>query len=392
MIPEYQASYIATPAEQAPAPYSGLGAPATQPAPDTPPMQLTLTPQQQGWLQLAESKNQLFAALQAGELRVQSILSNPPVIQTENPEKLRKEWKEWELSINQSKDIYSEDKEKRLSFTNFIKERIIDPAMEFEKRSENLIKSAVAHELEIKQTIRKIDEYYSALKSEENALVVHISNEQYRIALDYRQALLTRVHQFYVACLNMKTATPNLQDLRQELRKIQPGNMRKFERNLVSYDRACELLAEMTPYDPNTDLNDISIRCTEERFAMYTEDLKNAEAAAKQAEEQAQQAEAEAKAETELAMATNTLMGQAETVRIDTPKIKRKLKPVEENSQSWAFAVLAAFIKNNAAAAPKLRTKSWAKVSIGQMAKALADVASDTGEVFQGVQFREVEK
>lgn len=392
MTPEYQASYIATPAEQAPAPYSGLGAPATQPASGTPPAPMALTPQQQGWLQLAESKNQLFAALQAGELKVQELLNVLPAVTPDQPEALNGNLKILQDRIATAKKIAAEHKEMRLSFTGMLQERIVKPAMAFEERSRALIDTAAARELDMRRAASDIAEKVAAVKREENALVVHISNEQYRIANDYRQALLTRVHQFYVACLNMKTAAPNLEDLRQELRKIQPGNMRKFERNLVSYDRACELLAEMTPYDPNTDFKEISTRYIEERFAMYAEDLKNAEAAAKQAEKQAAKEAEEAKAETELAMATNTLMAQAETARIDTPKIKRKLEVIEENDQAWAFAVIAAFIKNSAQCAPKLRVKTWGKLNISQMAKTLAELASETGEQFQGLNFKEIEK
>lgn len=376
--PEYTPTVIAQ-SPAAPAPYAGLGTPG-------------LTPVQQGWLQLADAKQQLFQQLQAGELKVQQLLNVLPNVTPDQPDALANNLKVLQTRIADAKKIAAEYKEMRLAFTGMLTDRIFKPAMEFEQRSAKVIDTAAARELEMRKAAAAIAERDADIKREENALVVHISNEQYRVANDYRQALMLRIHQFYIACLNAKTQAPDFKDLAEALRAIQPGDMRKFERKLVSYDRAVELLNGMTPYDPNTDLQEALGKWIADKFAMYSEDLKNAEAAAKRAEQEVTQQVQEATEKTDLAMATNTLMGQAETARVDAPRVKRKLEAVEENSQAWAFAVLAAFIKNSAASSAKLRTKTWAKVSIGQMAKALAEVAGETGEQFQGVPMKEVEK
>lgn len=388
---DYAATYIATPAQQhpqdtqAPAPYSGLGAPAPTPL-------AALTPQQQGWLALAEAKNNLFTQLQAGELAVQAQVKELPLCTPEKPEALTANLKVLQDRIATAKKIASEHKEMRLSFTTAITDKVIKPAMEFEQRSATLIATAGARELEMRKAASEIAQKDADTKREENALVVHISNEQIRIANDYRQALLLRVHQFYIACLNDKTATPDFKDLEGALREIKPGVMAKFQRRLVSYERATELLQGMKAYDPNADLQAVLTEAIPNKFAMYAEDLKNAEAAAKKAEAEATQQVEEAKEETTLAMATNTLMGQAETAAVDAPKVKRKLEWVEGNTQAAAFAVIAAFVKNSAQCAPKLRVKTWGALKVSQMAKALAELAGETGEQFQGMQFKEIEK
>lgn len=293
--------------------------------------------------------------------------------------------------LKQAKQIAAEHKEMRLAFTGMITERIIKPAMEFEQRSAELISAADDRELLLRKASSQQAESAAAMKREENALITHISNEQIRIATDYRRNLDARVSRYYAECLKGGVQEPDMAYLKDELRSFAIADMNKFQLRLLSREKATEILNGLVAYDPAMDLNAV-IDALPERFAMYAQDLANASAAVEQIEKQAAEQDEAAKKEAEITIATNTLMAQAETLAVDAPKVKRKLEAVEENSQAWAFAVIAAFVKNSTACAPKLRVKTWGKLTIAQMAKALADVATETGEVFHGVQMREVER
>jgi len=84
------------------------------------------------------------------------------------------------------------------------------------------------------------------------------------------------------------------------------------------------------------------------------------------------------------------LIAQAETLIVDTPKVKREIKIVVIESEAWAMAVMTNFIKNWQHVNKYVKVKSWAKLSIGQMADALAKHISETGETFSNLQTEEV--
>jgi len=339
-----------------------------------------LTPQQQGWLSLADYKQQVFTALQQGELAIQATLANLPDDLLTVQERLKA-----------AKQQAAQVKECRLQFTGMINDRLIKSSMEFEKRIDALIATAATLELKLRKAAEAVELERAALQREEQQLQAHIVNENYRVETEYRNAINRWITDFYAGCLRKRIPQPDLSELQGIIENIKVSAPSVFQIRLVSRPRAEEIYSAIQRPDLAA-IRDGAIASLPERFSMYAHDLQNAEAAAKAVEEAQATQEAEAKQTVELTAATNVLMAQAETVAVGAPKVKRNLKVVEENSEKWALAVMGHFIKNLPAVAPKLRVKSWAKLNIGQMAEALAKVAGETGELFTGLTMEEIEK
>ncbi|TAN17209.1 MAG: hypothetical protein EPN37_07080 [Chitinophagaceae bacterium] len=353
--------------------------------------ELALTPQQQGWLSLADYKQQVFKSLQQGELAVQATLANLPTATRENPAQLSTALATVQERLKTAKAQHMQNKDIRLAFTGMLKEKLIDPAMDFEKRSEVLIATASQHELCLRKIAEAIEQEAAEKRKEEQQLQAHIVNENYRIQTEYKNALNRWITDYYASQLRKKTPTPDLEDLAGILSEVKVPLPTTFQLRMVTKERAMEIYSSIQKPDLKAVLQS-AIASLNERFSMYANDLQNAEAAAKAAEEAQQKAEADAKQSVELTTATNTLMAQAETTVVNAPHVKRNLKIVEENTQQWGVAVMGHFLRNLQTAAPKVRVKSWAKLNIGQMAEALAKIAGETGEVFTGLKMEEVEK
>jgi predicted metal-dependent hydrolase len=156
----------------------------------------------------------------------------------------------------------------------------------------------------------------------------------------------------------------------------------------ITDQEALDIFHSIDKYEPSNDLAYYQT-LVNDRFAMYGHDLANEESLTKLLQEQqlrVSQAEQELKAD----IATNTLIAQAETLIVDTPKVKREIKIVVIESEAWAMAVMTNFIKNWQYVNKYVKVKSWAKLSIGQMAEALAKHISETGETFTNLQTEEV--
>jgi hypothetical protein len=177
-------------------------------------------------------------------------------------------------------------------------------------------------------------------------------------------------------------------DLESIMSKFVLGNFKKFDTRLISDQQALEIFHSIDKYNGVRDLIYYQ-GLAEEKFQMYAHDLANAESLEKLLQEQQIRVAA---AEQELAadIATNTLIAQAETLIVDTPKVKREIKIVVVESEAWAMAVMSNFMKNFMYVNKYVKVKSWAKLSIGQMAEALAKHISETGETFANLQTEEI--
>jgi hypothetical protein len=150
-----------------------------------------------------------------------------------------------------------------------------------------------------------------------------------------------------------------------------------------------ELFKSINPYNPTNDLQSC-IESFPNKFALYENDLKNAKSAIQQLELESSEKEAETAQKLATEQATNVLIAQAETIVIDTPKVKRELKIVVVESEQWAMIIIANFVKNWQFVNKYVRVKSWSKLTIAQMADALAKHISETGEEINGLQIEEI--
>jgi len=297
-----------------------------------------------------------------------------------------------QANLRNAKFNLSEAKRKRLEFTRMIDDKLSTPSMEFEKRMAAMIDEASKFELAARLDIEsKAKE--SQLHANEVALYkAHIVNEWTRIAHEYRSNLQKMIDSSYINCIKAKVPVDQLSamvsDLQSIMSRFDLSSFVKFQRMFITDQEALEIFHSIDKYEPSNDLAYYQT-LVNDRFAMYAHDLANEESLTKLLQEQrirVAQAEQELKAD----IATNTLISQAETLIVDTPKVKREIKIVVIESEAWAMAVMTNFIKNWQYVNKYVKVKSWAKLSIGQMAEALAKHISETGETFSNLTTEEV--
>lgn len=351
-----------------------------------------LMPQQLGWLKLSIEKRNVFTALQNDELKVQELL-----FKIEEDKDLANVQKR----IKEATDIMATSKEQRLTFTNKLKESLIDPAMEFEKRNSELLTYAMTCELELRKEENKKAQAGAALAKEEAQFEAHVKNEYIRIGTAYRMELSKLVTGAYTQALKGPIPPDQipeyLEKTRQFLQEVKLPKFIKFERTLVTDERAKEIFKSVEAYAPDEDLQ-TALEDLDAKFELYEHDFKNAKKAIAAANAKQAEVEKRMEEEAEQETATNQLMVNVGTYSVDSPKgakttIKSRFVIVEENTEQWAAAVLSAFIKNWSTAKTMLKVKTWSKLTLMQMGKALADMKTERNELkFDNLKFEVSEK
>lgn len=338
--------------------------------------------QQAGWLKLAEMKSTLFTGLQNGELSIQATLKDVsetaslPDIQT---------------AIKTAKAQMKSDQEARKGFTGLIEEKLTSPAMAFEKRNAAAIAAAEVTELTVRKRESAKAQEVALLAQEVAQFQAHIQNEYYRIAATYRQQLAYIINNAYTQSLKNKSLA-DIIGMEATLQAQEVPKFVKYNRVLLGDEQAMKIFSSITAYNKTDDLKN-AITALHYQWSMFEQDVANADAAIEATNKAAQEAAQEAQQEAAVEMATNTLLAQSEFTAIpEGPKVKKTMQVEVVNSEAWAKAVLANFIKNWADCAALVRVKSWDKLSLAQMAAALGQLATSTGETFAGLSLVEVEK
>jgi hypothetical protein len=341
-----------------------------------------LTTIQQGWLKLADIRIDLFDRLRLDELACQQELNDFQDLPLEK----------MQANLRNVKHFLSEAKRKRMDFTKMLDDKLYTPSMEFEKRMAAMIDEATKLELAARLDNESKAKEAQLLQNEIAQFKTHIVNEWTRIAHEYRSNLQKMIDSSYINCIKAKNPVSQVpamvEDLKDIMSRFALGNFQKFDTRLISNEQALDIFHSIDKYEPAGDLFYYQT-LAEERFQMYAHDLANAESLAKlEAEQQIRVAAAEQELAADIA--TNTLIAQAETLIVDTPKVKREIKIVIVESEAWAMAVMSNFIKNWQYVNKYVKVKSWAKLSIGQMGEALAKHINETGETFVSLQTEEV--
>jgi hypothetical protein len=340
---------------------------------------------------MAKRREILFNSLLRGELQIQMLSQG--LSETCKLEEVQ-------ATLKEAKDIAATNKEERIAFTNRLKEKLIEPSMEFEKRNEEVIGRLVTKEFDLRKAEAEKSKAEENHRKEKERYKAHVVNENNRIGFEYRTTLRKRINFYYNQALDEKKRDKKelatlLQEVKEELAMIEVGKPVKFERSLVTVEEAKELLKEMFMYDPKDDLQAMQNE-VEDVFTMYEQDIKNAAAAKEAARKRLEDEQAKAKEELDVETSTINLIASADSYAVSgAPKVKQSLAVVVENSEPWTLAVIAAFLKNFGAAKAKLQVKTWEKLSIGQMAAALGKIASESDDVtlsLPGLKLQMVEK
>lgn len=344
---------------------------------------MNLTPQQNGWIKLSDIKSALFDDLQRAELAVQDYINgiegNPLDVVQHN--------------IKSAKQVMADAKSKRLEFTRMIDEKLINPTMEFEKRMAANIESGSAIELELRKQAAESAQTQQLIANEAAALKAHIVNEWFRIAAQYRYELERITLESYQNCLKDKQPPHCIPTMVQDMKRIidewKLPEFEKFERKFVPDGHAKEIFDSIEKYNPENDLqtakNNVSAI-----WSTYANDLANADAAIESIEKHKQVAEMAMQMDLELETATNALIAEAETLIVETPKVKKEMKIVAEETEQWAKTIVSNFVRLWPYCNKYVRVKSWQKLTIGQMADALAKHINETGNNIPGIEIVEV--
>jgi hypothetical protein len=344
---------------------------------------MNLTPIQSGWIKLADIKTALFDELQRAELAVQdymnSIEGNPLDVVHNN--------------IKSAKQVMADAKAKRLEFTRMIDEKLITPATAFEKRMAEQIEQATAIELEMRKQAAENAGKQQAIAKESAALKAHIVNEWFRIAAQYRHELERVTLESYQNCLKEKHPTHSIPAMVQDMKRILNAwnlpEFQKFERKLVSDGLAKEIYDSIEKYNPADDLQ-TAIKNVSIIWSTYANDLANADVAIESIEKHKQIAEMAFEMDLEFETATNALIAEAETMIVETPKVKKEIKIKVDETEQWAKTIVSNFVRLWPYVNQYVRVKSWTKLTIGQMADALAKHINESGNVIPGIETIEV--
>jgi hypothetical protein len=338
-----------------------------------------LTTIQQGWLKLAEIRIDLFDRLRLDELACQGELKD---IESLPLEKMQS-------ALKSAKFNLSEAKRKRMDFTRMIDDKLTSPSMEFEKRMASMIDEASKLELAKRLSIES-EAKESQLHANEVALYkAHIVNEWTRIAHEYRSNLQKMIDSSYINCIKARVDVAKVPDMVADLvnilARIELSTFVKFNRMFITDQEALDIFHSIDKYEPSGDLKYYQDMVAD-TFSMYAHDFNSIDQLEEEQRIRVAQAEQELKAD----LAINTLIAQSETLIVDTPKVKREIKIVIVESEAWAMAIMTNFIKNWQYVNKYVKVKSWAKLSIGQMAEALAKHISETGETLANLETEEI--
>jgi hypothetical protein len=344
---------------------------------------MNLTPVQSGWIKLADIKTALFDELQRAELMVQNLTND---IQGKSLDVVQ-------ANLKRAKQTLSDAKAKRLEFTRMIDDKLINPTMAFEKRMTENIDTTAAHELELRKAAAAEAEKGQLIANETAALKAHIVNEWFRIAAQYRYELEQITIESYQNCLRSKVPVDQMEHMTTDMIRILDNwklpEFQKFERKFVPDGHAKEIFDSIDKYDPANDLKRAKENVSNV-WSTYANDLANADVAIAHIEREKMENESKLKTEIALETATNTLIAEAEKLIVDAPKVKKEIKIVVVESEQWAKTIVANFVRLWPYANKYVRVKSWTKLTIGQMADALAKHINETGNIIPGVEIEEI--
>jgi hypothetical protein len=340
---------------------------------------------QEGWLAFAQKSQTVRESLQAKELKLQALCNTDSNDYNTIDGIITTYDKELKVLIAE-----------RMQFTKMIETNLIEPAMAFEKRAKEYQGYTKLKEasLQLRKAAEAQAQASKAIEQEKGEFRTHVMNEWKRIETDYVIALSNETNAMYAECLKNKEPKPQLHLLFNRMEQVSKPAPAKFTPQHLSREQMTEIYNSIAKIDFSARLQESKANAQALFDNHYAAALANSEAAIEQMKKDAALKEAKIKNDADKAMAVNTLVAKAEVSMavIEAPKIKRELQPVIVENTQWALNVMMQFVRLEADLWKHVRVKSFANLSIEQMAKALAKHHSDTGEVIDGLTFKEIEK
>jgi hypothetical protein len=342
-----------------------------------------LSEQQQSWLVLADQTANIKQSLQGKELALQGLCAKPANTYEEVDGILVTYDKEQKVLMAE-----------RLQFTNFIKDNLVEPLMAFEKRAkeyEPYLKLKAKH-LQLRLEAEAKAEQEKAIEAEKQSYLTALKNAAIQSETAYRMEMDRVVNNIFAQFLNEGQKTPDIDLAVEILASLKfPTIELAYTRNLLTVEQLFQLEKEVPIVDFYSIQSELIERAKAKFANEYQAALQNREAAIAQNLKDQEQKAAAMKREAEEKAAMNTIIGTAtaHTATVEAPKIKRTLVPIIEDTEQWTVNVMMQFIRLRDHTFNYVRVKSYPYLTVNQMANALAKHHSETGEIIDGVQFKE---
>jgi hypothetical protein len=344
-----------------------------------------LTVQAKSWLQMSDKVANLKNSLQAQELNLQALANKPASTYEEIDGIIVKYDKDLKVMIAERKQ-----------FTDMIDDYLIQPVFAYERRAKELpnYHSLVMKRLELKQKLNKEAAEQEAINDEKATFKSYVENEWIRIQTEYVIELSRIIDKYYQDALEANIEHPDLEPLFKQMELVKPPKPNKYSPVLLTKEMMMEINSNIDAPEFDQRLYESVNNATALFRDHYSASFANKTSAIEQMKKDAIAKEAKIKQDAEKSQAINVLVAKAEShsVTIVAPKIKRDLQPIIKDTPQWALNVMMQFIRLEADLWKHIRVKTYANITIEQMAKALAKYHSETGEVINGVEFKEIEK
>jgi hypothetical protein len=255
--------------------------------------------------------------------------------------------------------------ESRLEFTNYVADLLIAPFIEIEKRSSpdqyEPFKELQRRELNLR--IKTAESGNSAI-SEKAAFKEHILNEFNRVVKERKIKMLYEIQR----CIELKipVTSPELKETLQDIAN-EKKVYNKFENKVITNEDKVVIIKTIP--QPNYDIVVADMLAEAERLEKVAESEGSLDRLKGAITARVKDAEDEHEEEKE----QNKITTAHEVVSIKLPagKIKEARVIKVENTKEWAEAIIAAFYETETAWL-MVKVKNWEKLTVGQMAEALA--------------------
>ncbi len=340
-------------------------------------------PQQAAWLGMAKQKNEVVAKLATYKLQLQGILL-----------KIKDSTLHADIDagLAEYRKVLSEMVEYRKAFTNKVNAGIIEPLMLPEKELAVTVNAdylaVIAASLELRQAEAAKAAKANARIAEITAFKLHIDTDNERRVLVYHTMLQKEItHQY---ALHLKSGVKEGWDLvKSEMKKLEIPLAEKFTGNILTTEEMKDIFSQSKKVNFAAKYEEMMERF-DTTFANFDSDILQAEKAIEAQEVEAAASTLQAKEDFKKTLAVSALLAKADTVQIDSPKIKTTVEVIIVQSTKWRNAVMTNFLFHQ----PPVAVKKMEALTVGQMATALGKLASDsTSKIdFKGLELKEFVK
>lgn len=334
-------------------------------------------------LTLSQQREQVSTKLQNYELALQKIANDADLKSYDSV-------KEAITRYSKGLKVMGAD---RLEFTNNVKDLLITPAMQYEKRAaeyegyKKLIDAELGHRQENDRKKAEQTDIQTEIANFKNYCI----SERIRIETEYVTRLGDMFNSWFNEHVSAKTPEPKLSDLYAQMDTITPEKANKFQTTMLTKEQMMEVYNDNGKIDLSARLLESKQNAKSNFDRLYADALKNTAAVKAQMDKEKAESEAKMKAENEAEKAMAVVINKAE-ISVETgPGVKRQLQVEIHSTEEWAVSIMVHYI-NNPAIRAHIRVTNLENLSLKQIAAAIGKHATETGETFKGLNLKEIEK